>query len=164
MKKLFLLSLFISSGAFAQTIVLENTQDLYMKVALKYVVNADTGAAGIQATYAETNTDELPYSYNFTVNGLSYRSATEELVFNDGSQDVVCAKMGEKRMIFKYKTLVETGNCELLSESYQKEVTTSDGIKERSDKLTYRKLSLAVHGTSNLSTSNASVIKWSTND
>ena len=77
-----------------------------------------TGAAGIQTTYGYNDPDSVNDVYNFTIKGLSFNKQTEEIVFDNGVNEYVCARIEHKRFVFKYKSLVETGICKIENKIY----------------------------------------------
>lgn len=152
-----------SLSSFAQSIVLEDARDIFSTVTTQYVFNNGTGAAGIQTTYGYNDADSINDVYNFTIKGLSYNQQTEEIVFDNGVNEYVCARLEQKRFIFKYKTLVETGNCQIENKIYNRVVTQTDGINSRQIKVTNRRITFKVMNADRVETTNWNVQKWPTN-
>lgn len=154
--------LFLSASTFAQSILLENAMDIYSDVTLQYAYSPETGAAGIQANYAAYDPDGMGDSYNFILNGLSFNKQTEEIIFDNGVNEYVCARIEHKRFVFKYKVLVETGNCKLVNKLYDREVVRTDGVNRQTRKVTYRKLMLVIENSDSVETTNWNVQKLPT--
>lgn len=164
MKTMLALLFLMSGSAFAQSVVLEDAMDIYNSVTAQYVYSAGTGAAGIRVDYAPYNTEDMGDSANFTIKGLSFNKQTEEIVFDNGVNEYVCARLEQKRFIFKYKTLVETGNCKIENKVYNRQVVNTDGINTQTVKRTYRKISLIVINADQVATTNWNVQKWPTSN
>lgn len=164
MKTILALVCLISSSAFAQSIVLEDKADYYDSATMKYVMAEGTGAAGIQVGYNYNDSESVGDTYNFTFKGLSYDKQTEEVVFDNGINQYVCARYEHKRFIFKYKVLISTGNCKLSNKVYGRNVVTTDGVHTRTEKVTYRKLMFVVENSDRVEITNWNVQKWSLNN
>lgn len=164
MKTLLALLVLVSGSAFAQSIVLEDAMDIYNSVTTQYTYSAGTGAAGIRVDYAPYNTEDMGDSANFTFKGLSFNKQTEEIVFDNGVNEYVCARLEQKRFIFKFKTLVETGNCKITNKVYNRTVTRTDGINSRTQKVAYRKIGFEVINADRVEITNWNVQKWPVNN
>ena len=115
MKVLLTIALVLTSlTASAKTIRLKSMWSGFADdIETKFMVNADLGRAWVNVITIHEWDEDDDYNDHFVkVEGLSYNTETKEVVFTDGTSEVVCATYSTRgRGIFRSTRIRNTGAC-----------------------------------------------------
>ena len=115
MKALLTIALVLTSlTASAKTINLFSVRSGFADdIEAKFMVNADLGRAWVNVIIGQDWGDEYDETDNFIkIEGLSYDQETKEVVYTDGTTEVVCAAFSSRgRGIFRSTRIRNTNAC-----------------------------------------------------
>jgi hypothetical protein len=136
MKKIItLILLTLSVSAVAKSFTLHTTLYTNAQVSADFAVNGDLGRAWIHLEIDEgpTDPDSDSYDRRVKVEGLTYDSDLEAVLYKTGDKTTVCAQLKSRgRGIFRSIGLVKTGECIFKSELISKMVDDGFYIKRKS--------------------------------